>query len=87
MNEMIDISKLETYSKPHKVYIPSKHGSFVKSADLEQLLETAQNSDYAVTPSASPKSCATCNSKGMDAYECYCCKQEGMCYYEAQDFA
>ena len=47
MNEMIDISKLKTYSKPHKVYIPSKYGSFVKRADLERLLETAHNSDYA----------------------------------------
>jgi len=50
---------------------------------------TSHNKDCAVPhPSdATPKSCATCNSKGMDAYECYCCKQNGMCYYEAQDFA
>ena len=50
---------------------------------------TSHNKDCAVPhPSdATPKSCATCNSKGMDAYECYCCKQNNMCYYEAQDFA
>ena len=47
MSEMIDISKLKTWAKPHKVYIPSKYGVFVKRADLEQLLETAHNSDYA----------------------------------------
>ena len=58
MNEMIDISKLKTYSKPHKVYIPSQHGSFVKRADLEQLLETAHNSDY-----------AKCKEAYIDGYE------------------
>lgn len=47
MNEMIDISKLKTWDKPHKVYIPSEHGVFAKRADLEKLLETAHNSDYA----------------------------------------
>ena len=50
---------------------------------------TSYNKDCAV-PSpfeTTPKSCATCNSKGMEAYECHCCKQNGLCYYEAHDFA
>ena len=47
MSEMINISKLKTWDKLHKVFIQSKYGVFVERADLEKLLETAHNSDYA----------------------------------------
>ena len=47
MSEMIDISKLKKWSKPHKVFIQSEYGMFVKREDIEKLLEISHNSDYA----------------------------------------
>ena len=67
----------------------TKEQVFTQMKQIIQSLERSDNKDCAV-PSpfeTTPKSCATCNSKGMDAYECYCCKQNELCYYEAQDFA
>lgn len=66
MSEMIDISNLKTWDKPHKVYIPSKYGVFVKKEDLEKLLEIANNNYYT--------KCHECGSTELlPAYICKKC--------------
>jgi hypothetical protein len=49
-SDMIDLSKIQTWSKPHKVFLPSKYGRFIERADLEKLLQTSSNSDYIKLP-------------------------------------
>ena len=83
-----DINNLDEHDI-RKLYIYVRTHLIANIPGLQDPLEWSYNKDCAV-PSpfeTTPKSCTTCNSKGMDAYECYCCKQNELCYYEAQDFA
>ena len=49
-------------------------GKWVKYEDIKHLLERSDNSDYAVTPSASPKVCPQCASKNYHEETCQQCK-------------